>query len=466
MRESCRILAGLMLPVMLTVFPLLARADAAARLAEAVTYKTVSSQDPRETDYAPFAAFNTFLRETYPLVFSRLQVDTVNDYSLMLTWPGVPGAGAILFTAHSDVVPVEPGTEADWTHPAFAGVVADGVIYGRGTLDDKVGIISLLEAVNTLLLEGFAPARTIVFAFGHDEEVGGERGAAALAALMRERDLHFDWMLDEGGLVVSGNPMLPDRPVAMINVAEKGYLTLVLEASGPGGHSSQPPVRSTIGRLSSALATIEENPFPVELVSPVDTMLETLAPHMDQPRRLFLQNLWLTGPLVAAQLAEEPAGSAMVRTTTALTLVNAGVKENVVPQRARASVNFRLLPGTTQEMVIERITELINDPGIAITPRAWSDRPGVADHQGEGFRAIADAVSAVYPDAVSVPSLLVATTDTRHYKALAGNQYRFHGMHVPIEHVSGIHGTDEQITVKSLENAVRIAQHIIRNGAR
>ncbi|WP_165787120.1 M20/M25/M40 family metallo-hydrolase [Pseudohalioglobus lutimaris] len=459
-------LIGLLM-LLASASPLSLQAGPAERLAEAVTFRTVSSQDPAAVDYAVFGEFNAFLRTSYPEVFSSLQVDTVNDYSLMFTWPGSDAdAGAILFTAHTDVVPVEPGTENDWTHPAFAGVIEDGVIYGRGTLDDKVGVISLLEAVSALLADGFQPRRTVVMAFGHDEEVSGNQGAAKLAELMRERGMYFDWMVDEGGLVVTGSPVLPERPLAMINVAEKDYLTLILEATGEGGHSSQPPVESTIGRLSRALVKVEDNPFPAQIVAPVDAMLEALAPYSEQPRKWIMENLWLTSPLVASQLADDPASSAMVRTTTALTMFNAGVKENVVPQRAEARINFRLLPGTTAEMVIDRVTELIDDPQVTIRHEPWNNRPGVADHEGEGFKVLAEAVSAVYPDAVSVPALLVATTDTRHYRNLADDHYRFHGMRMPLQLVGGIHGTDEQIGVESFTNTIRIAEEFIRNGSR
>ncbi|KAA1189015.1 M20/M25/M40 family metallo-hydrolase [Pseudohalioglobus sediminis] len=442
-------------------------ASPAERLAEAVTFQTISSQDPEQTDYAPFQAFNAFLRTSYPRVFTQLQVETINDYSLLFTWPGTEAqAGSILFTAHTDVVPVEPGTEDDWTHPAFAGVIADGMIYGRGTLDDKVGVLSLLEAVDTLLAEGYQPRKTIVLAFGHDEEVSGLHGAAALAARLREQGRYFDWMVDEGGLVVSDNPVLPEKPLAMINVAEKGYLTLALTVAGEGGHSSQPPAQSTIGRLSRALARLEQQPFPPRLVAPVDLMLETLAPHVEQPRRFAFANLWLFEGLVASQMAEDRQTAGMVQTTTALTMFNAGVKENVVPQRAEAKVNFRLLPGTTVDSVVAYVRDVIDDPGISIDYLPWENRPGVADHRAEGFGVIANAVSAVYPDAVVVPSLLVATTDTRHYVDLADNQYRFHGMQVPAAHTSGIHGTDEKISVASFENTILIAQKMLREGAR
>jgi carboxypeptidase PM20D1 len=306
----------------------------------------------------------------------------------------------------------------------------------------------------------------VVFAFGHDEEIGGRDGAGKMAARLRERGLSFDWMVDEGGLVVLDSPALPDRQLAMINVAEKGYLTLILEATGEGGHSSQPPRISTIGRLSRALANIEDNPFPAKVGPPVDAMLEALAPYSPQPQRFVFENLWLTAPLVAMQMSSDRSTNAMVRTTTALTMMNAGVKENVVPQRAEARVNFRLLPDTTVQMVLDHVTEVVDDPEVSIRYERWDNRPGVADHEAEGYAAIAEAITAVYPDAVVVPSLLVATTDTRHYVDLARNQYRFHGMIVPMADVSGIHGTDEQLSVQGIENAVRVAEGMIRLGAR
>lgn len=441
-------------------------AGPAERLAESVRFRTVSSQDPAQVDYQQFSQFNDFLRTTYPRVFSELEVEVVNGYSLMLTWQGSdPAAGAILLTAHSDVVPVEAGTEGDWEYPAFDGMIADGVVYGRGTLDDKVGVISLLEAVGSLLAEEFQPRKTVVLAFGHDEEIGGREGAAKLAEHMRDKGLHFDWMVDEGGLVVTDSPILPDLPLAMINVAEKGYLTLILEVTAEGGHSSRPLPDSAIGRLSRAMVNIEANPFPAQLVPPVDTMLEALAPHNPQPQRMALENLWLTGPMVARQMAEDPTSSSFVRNTTALTMFNAGVKENVIPQRAEARVNFRLLPGYSSEQVVEYIREVIDDSQVSIRYERWNNIPPVADHQGEGFVAIAAAITEVYPEAVVVPSLLGATTDTRHYIDLADDQYRFHGMLVPISDAGSVHGTNEKISVESFENAVRIAELLISHGA-
>ena len=437
----------------------------AENLAEAVRFKTISFQDRAQIDYQQFDALNTVLTETYPRVFSQLQVESVSDYSWLIRWPGTDKTlSPILFTAHTDVVPVEPGTEGDWSHPAFAGIVADGRVYGRGTLDDKQGVISLLEAAEQLLAEGYQPTREIVFAFGHDEEISGLQGAGVIAQRMKALGLEFDWMVDEGGLVLLDSPVLPGKSLAMINVAEKGYLTLTLTAQGAGGHSSSPPRVSTIGSLSNALAKIEANPFAPKLEEPVRTFLETLAPHVDQPNQFLFNNLWLTDWLVASQMAKETLTQPMVRTTTALTMFNAGVKENVIPQRAEAKVNFRLLPNDTPEDVIAAIEAIIDDPGITVSHDRWNQRPGIADMQGSGFEVISAAIQSVYPDAVIVPSLLQATTDTRHYVDLARNQYRFHGTQMKPEQTASIHGTDEYISIARLEKTVAVAAAMLRLG--
>ena len=442
-------------------------ASPAERLGEAVRFQTISYQDTGQIDYTRFEAFQRYLRDSFPLVFSKLEVETVNEYSLLLRWTGSNAALApVLFTAHMDVVPVEPGTEKDWQHPPFAGVVADGRIYGRGTLDDKVGVMGLLEAIEQLLADGFSPQRTLVFAFGHDEEIGGTSGAAALAARMRELGLHFDWMVDEGGMLVSDNPILQDKTMAMVNIAEKGYLTLILEATGEGGHSSNPPEVSTIGRLSNALARIEAKPFPPQLTGPVVAMFEALAPHVGQPQRIVFENLWITDGLVARMMAGERSTTPFVRTTTALTMFNAGVKENVVPQRAEARVNFRLLPGDSPDMVVDYITEVVDDPLVNVRYEEWDNLPGVADYGSGGFLVIKSAVESVYPDAVVVPSLLTATTDTRHYVDLVDNQYRFHGVEMATSQATSIHGTDEYVGVASYEKSIDIARKMIELAAR
>lgn len=446
--------------------PLLTAGEAAQHLAEAVRFKTISHQDVELVERDEFLGLHDYLRTTYPRSFAAMEVEIVNELSLLLVWRGADEARKpILFTAHMDVVPVEPGTEEEWTHPAFDGVIADGYVYGRGTLDDKVGVISLLEASERLLEAGFAPTRTVAFAFGHDEEVSGAAGAAQLARRMQALGLHFEWMVDEGGLVLSGSDQAGGRDLAMINVAEKTYYTLRLTAVGEGGHASMPPPHTSVGKLAAALARIENSPFEARLEEPVRSMVERLAEYAEFPNSLAMSNLWLADWLVVGAMEKSRDTNAMVRTTTAVTMFNGGVKENVIPQKAEAYVNFRLIPGDTPDMVRQRIIELVDDPDITVEATIdQPDTPPVADIEGGGFEVISRAVSAVYPEAVVVPSLLNGATDTRHYIDLADNHYRFHGVAITQADTAGIHGTDEKVRVDSFEKAVDVAAQMIRLG--
>lgn len=449
-----------------TMMSVYTQASPADNLAQAVRFKTISEQDLNKIDYSQFDRFHGFLQQTYPLVFSQLSVERINGYSLLIQWPGSnPDKQAILFASHMDVVPVESGTEADWEHPPFDGVVADGKIYGRGTLDNKQGVIGWLEAAEQLLAQGFQPQRNLAFAFGHDEEIGGYNGAAFIAKRMRELDLHFEWMVDEGGLIVSDYPLVKDHPVAIINVGEKRYFTITLIATGEGGHSSSPPPVSTIGRLSAALAKIEQTPFPTRIEGPVAAMLEGIAPYTDQPMKAAFNNLWLTGGLVGYQMSKDRNTVGFVRTTTALTMINAGVKENVVPQRAEAKINFRILPGDTPQTVVKTIRKIIDDENIEISFEEGLPSAPVADYVGSGFKVMHSATQAVYPNAVVVPSLLFAATDTRHYVGLADNIYRYYGVIMGPDQTKSIHGTNEFVSVESFDKSIEIAKEIIRRGS-
>jgi carboxypeptidase PM20D1 len=342
----------------------------AQRLAASLRFRTVSYQNPADFDPAPFEALLEYLRVTYPRAHAALRVRRVAGYSLLLEWPGTQASlQPVLFMSHTDVGPVEPGTEEEWTHPAFAGVVADGVIWGRGAVDDKNGVIAWLESVERLLAEGYAPARGLYFAFGHDEEVGGHAGAAAVAALLRNEGRRFEFIIDEGGFVVEDTPILPGRLLAMVNIAEKTYFTVRLRARGEGGHSSMPPRHTAIGKLASALGRLEANPMPARLSGPIREMLTAVAPEVPGIEGWALRNLWLTEPLVLRGLTGDRSTNALVRTTTAITIFEGGVKENVLPQEAVATVNFRLLPGDSTEAVLDHIERTIDDPEITVEER-------------------------------------------------------------------------------------------------
>src|SRR3954447_13584405 len=330
----------------------------AEHLGQAVQFQTVSYQDPARFDAEAFRGLHRFLEATYPKLHATLKRELVGDFSLLYTWEGADRSlPPVLLLAHQDVVPVE--SPRAWRHAPFGGEIADGAVWGRGAVDCKGSLIGTLEAVESLVAGVFRPRRTVLLAFGHDEEVGGRRGARAIAALLERRGVRLEFVLDEGGAITSGIVRGVDRGVAAVGIAEKGYVTLELHATTDGGHSSMPPAHTAAGVLAAAIARLEDDPFPASVNDVTRQTLDYLGPEMSLSRRTALANLWLFGPIVRRQFLAAPATAAMLRTTTAVTMLRAGIKENVLPADAAAVVNFRIIPGESTESVTDRVRAVI-----------------------------------------------------------------------------------------------------------
>ena len=440
------------------------------RLAGAIRIPTISHDEPEDRDPSAWVELHRYLEEAFPRIHEQLRVETVSELSLLYTWEGSdPDAAPVLLAAHSDVVPAPRETLEAWTHPPFAGAVADGHVWGRGALDMKGPMMGILEAVEGLLARGFRPVRTVILAIGHDEEVGGEEGARQIAALLAERGRAPAWVLDEGGAVTTETIPGVRDPVALVGTAEKGYMTVAIEAESEGGHSSAPPAATAVGTVARAVARLEENPFRARIRGPTRELLETLAPHMDPATRMLSTNLWLLEPVVAWALGARPLTGALVRTTMAPTVFRAGEKENVLPTRARAVVNLRIAPWDTPDGVLERIRELTGDLEVEITVLAdWSPAgdPGISSTDGEGYRAIRETAHGVFPDLLAVaPYVTIVATDGRHYQEVAGDVYRFAPFRVDPEVMERIHGVDERIPVGEYLQMVRFYAELIRRGA-
>ncbi|MGD8698480.1 MAG: M20/M25/M40 family metallo-hydrolase, partial [Gemmatimonadales bacterium] len=262
----------------------------AERLAGALRFETISHQDSAAFPAEEFLRFHTHLEESFPRLHAALTREVVGGYSLLYRWDGRdPSLRPLLFMAHMDVVPVEPGTESEWTHPAFAGRIADGYVWGRGALDDKGTLVTQLEAIEMLLEGNFQPQRTIYLAFGHDEEVGGMRGAAAIAALLKQRGIELEFVLDEGGIVTDAVTAV-EAPVALVGVAEKGFVSLQLSVRTEGGHSSMPPPKTAVGILASAVHRLESHQMPAAIRGATAAMFDYLGPEMSFTRRAVFAN--------------------------------------------------------------------------------------------------------------------------------------------------------------------------------
>jgi len=446
------------------------KAAVAESMAMAVRAKTVSGLLDPAGVALEFDALHAHLRKRYPLVHATMEREVVGAHSLLYTWRGSDAqAKPILLLAHQDVVPVAPGTESLWKKPPFAGVVEEGLVWGRGTLDNKSNLITQMEAAEMLLKAGFKPRRTVYLAFGHDEEVGGRLGAVPTVALLKQRGVKLEYVLDEGLAVTEG--ILPGvkQPLALIGLAEKGILSLRLTATAAPGHSSMPPAagNSAIGMLSAALTRLDNNPMPGGIQGAAAELFATVAPELPFGQRLAMSNLWLLKPVVENMLGKGASTNAMMRTTTALTIVNAGNKENVLPGKAEAVVNFRILPGDTSESVIAHVKRAIADPRIEVQPvSAAAEASSVSSSTADAYRLIERTVREVFPDSLVAPGLVLAGTDSRHFESIAEQTYRFMPIRFKSEDLTRVHGTDERISIDQLADMVRFYHRLLEQSAK
>lgn len=442
--------------------------DAAAlRLAGAIRIRTVSSLDDVSGNAAEFDKLHAYLAQQFPKVHATLKKEVVGQKALLYTWTGSdPAAKPIALMAHQDVVPIAPGTERAWTGDPFGGEIKDGYVWGRGALDNKGNLLSQMEAIEGLIGSGFKPRQAVYLVMGDDEEVSGLRGARPIAELLQSRGVKLDWVLDEGLLVLDG--VLPglSKPAALIGLAEKGYATFFLSLDTAPGHSSMPPAHSAIGLMSAALARLEATPMPGSIQGVAGDMFGTLAPEMSGVNRVMLSNLWLTEPLVRGQLEKSPSSNAMLRTTTALTIVRAGNKDNVLPGRAEAAVNFRVLPGDTLAGVETHLRKALGNDGIKIKPYPGNAEPSpVSPTDSAGYLAVQKAVREVFQDAVVAPGLMTAATDSRHFSGLSDSVYRFSPYRVKSEDLPRFHGTNERLALSNYAEMIQFYTQLLRNTA-
>lgn len=439
---------------------------AAARLAQALPFRTISYQDRAQFSREAFLSLHQYLAKTFPETHRTLHREVINDYSLLYTWVGTePALPPVLLLGHLDVVPVEPGTEKDWTYPPFAGTIADGFIWGRGAMDDKVAVLGPLEAAEHLLRQRFTPRRTVLLAFGHDEEVGGQSGAKSIVARLAQTGVRPVFILDEGMAILDGIVPGIDRPIASIGLAEKGYLSVELMSESTGGHASMPPTHTSVGMLASAIHALDAHPMSAHTDGPVGALFQFLGPEMSTAHRVALANLWLFDPIIKLLLDGSPPTRALIRTTFAPTILEGSVKENVLPRRARAVINVRVHPSDSTESVIDHMTRVIDDQHVTIRPLTgiMSEPSAVAPVESPVFTILQHTITQQFPDAVVAPGLVLGATDSRHYQSLSDQIYRFLPLRLNADDTARIHGVNERVAVDNYADIIAFYIRLIRN---
>ena len=438
--------------------------DVFERLAKAIQIPTVSYQDSLKINFSLFDSLHQHVSQSFPLVDSFL-VKTKINHSLLFEWKGKnEQLKPFLLMAHMDVVPAK--MDELWEHEPFSGVIDADYIHGRGTLDDKGSMFGILEAAEYLLSKDFQPERTIYFAFGHDEELGGNNGAAEISKYLAQKGVALEFVLDEGGVIVDGIMPGIDKPIGLIGIAEKGSLSIKLIAKGEGGHSSMPPNSTVIGELAEAIVRLEKNPFPAKIEGVTAQMFDFVGPEMNFPLNYVFANRWLFSPVIVSQLEGTKSTNATVRTTQAVTVVKGGMKDNIIPSEAEAIVNFRILPGFTVDDVISHVRNSIANENIEIMFTEKASNPSnVSPTKSKGFEIIRQSAANVFPDAITSPFLMIAASDAKHYENLSENVYRFFPARLDSEGLKKIHGSNEKIAKENYKELIRFYHQMMVLGS-
>ncbi|MEM1081661.1 MAG: M20/M25/M40 family metallo-hydrolase, partial [Pseudomonadota bacterium] len=396
----------------------------AARIGQAVQFPTVITDD-YQLDPEPFLALHDWLEATYPAAHAVLEKDVVNDLSLIYRWPGRSDCPAIGFISHLDVVPVEHDTLDEWTHPPFAGVVANGFVWGRGAFDTKDNLIIVMEAFESLIARGFEPACDVYLLAGHDEENGGFQGAVPSAELLQSRGVRFDWLVDEGGGFSANLDGSTDPLVASITVAATGYLTLKITAQGRAAHSSEALEDTAITRLAEALLALRDEPFPGRLEGIAQQDLDARSAGGSLLYRVIAANPWAFRSLGEAEI-EASGYTYYLRSTMVATVIEGGDKENAIPGTASALVNIRLHPRDSVDDAVAWVQSHVNPDYITVEQhgQATPPRPPAAV-DGPQYRALADAIGSVMGRVRLVPGYGGGGSDASNYMALTDAAFNF-----------------------------------------
>ncbi|MBQ7542706.1 MAG: M20/M25/M40 family metallo-hydrolase [Clostridia bacterium] len=440
-----------------------------AHLSEAIRHRTISNSDPEKTDWAAFDAFHAFLDEAFPLIAEKLEKEVIGRANLMYRWKGKnPDLLPIALLGHQDVVPVTPGTEDDWTHPAFDGYNDGAYIWGRGAMDMKNHLIGVMEAVETLLEEGYEPERDVYLLFGQDEEVVAAQygGAKDMMLTLRDRGVRLESVLDEGGAILPiGIKGVLEKQLVGIGIAEKGYLDLEISLECKGGHSSQPPKHTGMGRMAQVIRDIESHQFPARIEPYLSELIYGIGRNTTYPVRLIACNLPALLPAVKQLFKQIPPAASFVRTTTAVTMAQGSPAPNVLPQTPKITVNFRMMPGTTTDDVVQHIKRVVRNKDIEVEVLRCKEASAFSPTDSRAFKIIEEICLQKDRNRIVAPFLVMGGTDACFYEPICENIYRFSPFVAPVSLLLCTHATDERVPIDCLRGGVEFFKSYVRKSA-
>ena len=420
-------------------------------LTQLVCCKTISYNDKTLEDDAEFEKLIALLPGLYPNVFQACSFEQLPDRALLLRWPGKSDGDPAVLMAHYDVVPVN---EENWEKPPFAGILENGVLWGRGTLDTKVTFNGIFSAADYLIGQGFQPEQDIYFAFSGGEEVNG-KGAPNIVQYFIDHKIQPALVVDEGGAVVENVFPGVNKPCGVIGIAEKGMMNVQYRTVSNGGHASAPKPHTPVGVLAAACRKVEDHPFKAHIEGPAAQMFDTLGRYSTPLYRMIFANMWCFGWVIDL-LGRKSGGeiNALIRTTSAFTQMEGSSARNVIPPEAKMVANMRLNPADSVASALEYLKKTVKDSNVEITVLESFEPSPVSETDCPAWDKVAYAVANTWKGCVVTPYLMVQCSDSRHYGKLSNHVYRFSAMDMTAEERASIHGNNERIRVESIGKAV------------
>ena len=445
---------------------------ACERLGRVLSFPTISSMNAEAVDWRPFDDLRAYMQQAWPHVFAADEVELI-DHSLLVALAGSdPALKPVMLMGHMDVVPVVPGTEADWTHAPFSGYVDDTYIWGRGAIDMKDQVAGILEAVEYALAHGWQHERTLLLAFGQDEETT-QYGAGAIGRALEERGIELEYLIDEGDyrIVPAAEYGAGEGRLMHADLAEKGYADIVLRTKSEGGHSSNPYGGTSLEVLSRAIAAICDIEWPARVT-------DLLAAQLVELGLYTADEIAASKDAIVRDCLASKKLYPLVTTTCAPTQIEGGsTGANVMPQDMWVNINFRMLEGTSVADVVACCREAVATAGLAgrveVELGPGSSEPSPSPRVGgpglEAVRAIAaryfrdpkpteeNGSSAVGQEPMSiVPSTVIGATDAANYQCICHECIRFSAFVVDDDECDrGVHGTNERITRRAYLQGIR-----------
>lgn len=436
--------------------------EAGKVLSSFIQIPTVSYTDESKIDYNQFEKFHVLLEEKFPMLHKNLDKIVINNYSLIYKWNGeYKDKKPVLLTAHMDVVAVEKESIEEWRYPPFSGALKEGYVWGRGALDTKVTLVSMLYAVEKMLEQGYQPSRDVYFGFGHDEEGNSTQGATYISKYFKEQGITFDYVMDEGGAVV--NDLIPGlkKSVASVGIAEKGFVNVKVKVKTKGGHTSTPPKVTSVGEIAKVIRLVEKNPMKAKLTSATKTMFQSIGPEMSFAFKIIVANLWLFKPILVKVFSGTETGNAMMRTTIVPTVIEGSEAENSLAEKSSVIFNVRILPGETVEDVKKHFEKVLKNMSVKISLQLPENPSNVSPVDSNGYEMIQEVIEDTFGNVITAPYVVLGATDAKKYEEFSENVYRFAPYIIKQDDLSRMHGLNERISLDNVTNCTTFFMRLL-----